>query len=291
MPTMQLTGDPLRELAALLRQASELIRNDRDQNQAYLQSIIEQINTVLPMQHSSQLNLFEMMLASLTERTEEYATISDRMSEHLELVANQFDSVFEALRSGGLAGDTENPGAVLAEFQEIPLQFYLDTDSEAKAREVFAAIDNLANTIGIYNIEPAEIQRGSFTRRSKGVIASAFEDRSVQQRLQTVERLLELWQVDPRQADVDQRTSEALARVIESLNGVPRACIRFGSLLIVKYQDTSGDVLLRRQLSQPEIWAVEKYPELQTRPETILQTLTLAVTGQLESTVSAPGEA
>jgi hypothetical protein len=86
-----------------------------------------------------------------------------------------------------------------------------------------------------------------------------------------------LWQIDPRQAEVDQRTSEAFERMINCLEKVPRACIRFGSLLIVKYPDGAGYVLLCRQLSQSEIGVFEKYPELQTHPETILAALALAI--------------
>jgi hypothetical protein len=163
---------------------------------------------------------------------------------------------------------------------EMVIDVYLDTDDEVIASEVFAAINELAQVVGIEELAPREVRYGSIFRRFKATFQTSLSEESVQQRLQTLERLLELWQVDPRQAEVDQRTSDALSRVIISLENVPRACVRFGSILIVKYQDAAGSVLLSRQLSQPEILAFEKYPELQNRPETILKTLALAVSDQ-----------
>jgi hypothetical protein len=165
---------------------------------------------------------------------------------------------------------------------EVAIDVYLDTDEERIAASVFASIDALARALGAEDIAITELRRGSFWRRSKASIQTGLSDTAVQQRLQTLERFIELWQVDPRQADVDQRTSEAFARMINCLENVPRACIRFGSLLIVKYPDVTGHVLLCRQLSQSEIWAFEKYPELQSRPETVLNALALAVSGNSE---------
>jgi hypothetical protein len=146
---------------------------------------------------------------------------------------------------------------------EMTIDVYLDIDDERVASAVFAAVDELARIVGVDDIASGELQRGSFFRRSKATLQIALSDKSVQERLQLLERLFELWQVDPRQADIDQKTSNALSQVINSLHDVPRACIRFGSLLVIKYNDNSGGVLLARQLSQPEILALEKYPELQ----------------------------
>jgi hypothetical protein len=59
----------------------------------------------------------------------------------------------------------------------------------------------------------------------------------------------------------------------------------------VKYEDAGHPILLSRQLSQPEIWAFERYPELQTRPENILASLAFAASGMMESTEGDKGYA
>lgn len=160
---------------------------------------------------------------------------------------------------------------------EIVIDIYLDTDDEVVASTVFAAVDGLAQIIGIEEMAPGELLHGSIFRRTKATIQASLSDQAVQRRLQTIERAIELWQVDSRQSEVDQRTSEALTRLINSLETMTQACIRFGSLLIVKYQSPSGPALFCRQLSQPEILAFEKYPELQKHPESVLDRLALAL--------------
>jgi hypothetical protein len=160
---------------------------------------------------------------------------------------------------------------------DVGVDVYIDTDDKAVASEVFAAVDALAQVVGLGKPTVIELLRGSFLRRSKAAIQSALTEDAVQQRLKSLERAVELRLLDSRQAEADQRTGDALARVIHSLQNVPRTCIRFGSLLIVKYPDASGDsVLLARQLSEPEIWLFENYPELQTHPEKILDQLSMA---------------
>jgi hypothetical protein len=292
MPTMQMTGDPIRELVYQLRQASDLIRQISLQQEDLFNSILEQIDTNLPANTlSSQSSVFRVILERLAANTGKFVVEATQLANYYGQVSDQFNAMDQALRSGDLVGDPESPEMPPTNFEQINVDVYLDTEDEEIANEVFAAIGALANAIGIYDILPSETEHGSILRRSKAMAASVFADKSVQQRLQTLERLLELWQVDPRQAEVDQRTSDALSRMISSLENVPRACIRFGSLLIVKYQDESGSVLLSRQLSQPEIWAFEKYPELQSRPETIFDSLALAASGQLEPATGSAGDA
>lgn len=173
-----------------------------------------------------------------------------------------------------LRGEAEADSTAVGQME---IDIYLDTDEESVASSVFMAVDELAKAVAVDDTVLMEFRRGSFIKRSKASIQSGLSDAAVQQRLQSLERFVGLWQIDPRQAEVDQRTSEAFERMINCLEKVPRACIRFGSLLIVKYPDGAGYVLLCRQLSQSEIGVFEKYPELQTHPETILAALALAI--------------
>jgi hypothetical protein len=55
--------------------------------------------------------------------------------------------------------------------------------------------------------------------------------------------------------------------------------------LLIKYQDERGPIVLMRSLSQLEIRALERYPEIQMRPREALQALGTAVT-TLEPTVA-----
>ena len=193
------------------------------------------------------------------------------------------------------------PASIITEFEssrgstspsanEMVIDIYLDTDDERVAAAVFAAVNELAEIIGIEEMAPGEVLHGSIFKRTKAKMQASLSERAVQQRLQTIERAVELWQVDSRQSEVDQRTSQALSTMINSLQDSPQACIRFGSLLIVKYQDPSGPILLCQALSQPEILALEKYPELQSTPRAVFDGLALAMSREKESTGDEPEE-
>lgn len=79
-----------------------------------------------------------------------------------------------------------------------------------------------------------------------------------------------------QQVDVDLKGAEAVERLLGSLGEVPNACIRVGSILLVKYQGAEGSVAFVRTLSQLEIRAFEQFPELQQNPQKVLGALSLA---------------
>jgi hypothetical protein len=189
-------------------------------------------------------------------------------------------------RKSGRGGEARIP---YSKTRSLAIDVYLDTDDVEAARAALNAIDGLAYRLGAQDMEIIEYRDGSVFRRSIAKGASAFEKESIQQRLQSLERLIELWQIDQKQAQVDQQTADAVARVVSSLEAIPCACIRFGSLLIVKYEDNGRPILLSRQLSQPEIWAFERYPELQKKPENIFGALAMAASGLMKSTEGDEG--
>ena len=168
---------------------------------------------------------------------------------------------------------------------EITIDVYLDTDDEAVTSAAFAALDDLARALGIEDMTPGGSWHGSIFTRFKGTIPSTPSERSVEERLLALERLLKSSGVnlrDPRQAGEDKAISTALSQLFNSLVDVPRVCIRYGPLLVVKYPDDSGEsVLLGRELSQSEREILEEHPELLKRPETVLDVLSLALSEQV----------
>lgn len=124
--------------------------------------------------------------------------------------AQEWAAFLEGVRAGEFdLIDSETDSSVAGQME---IDIYLDTDEESVASSVFIAIDALAKALGVEDIALTEIRRGSFIRRSKASLQAALSDAAVQQRLQSLERFIELWQVDPRQAEVDQRTSEPALR-------------------------------------------------------------------------------
>jgi hypothetical protein len=133
-------------------------------------------------------------------------------------------------------------------------------------------------------LRPAEenLRFGSWWRKTTSRLGKWLTSEEVQARRVKVERALELVTLDIRQADVDVKAAEAVARLMASLQEVPQACLRAGSILVVKYQGDNGPVVLSRSLSQLEIKALERYPEIQAKPRYVLDALaTAVVTGEV----------
>lgn len=162
---------------------------------------------------------------------------------------------------------------------------WLDTSDPAVARKVFEALDDLVEILGYNRPENEDIRRGSFWRQASAWMRKAVGSDEVKDRLIKVERAIELQHLDSKQADVDSKIGETVGQLIASLDEIPQACLQAGSILLIKYHDGRGPVLLMRSLSQLEIRALERYPEIQMRPREALQALSAAVTS-LEPTAA-----
>jgi FxsC-like protein len=161
--------------------------------------------------------------------------------------------------------------------ESIEVVVYLGTDSQLVAEETIRAVDQVAAVLGYESLTEQERWKGSIWRRAKATLNGVTSE-EVHRRLVKVERILELAQLDNRQAEVDQKMATAVNQLIVSLNPIPRACIRVGSLLVIKYPGDDGHpVLLVRNLTQIEIRALERYPEIQGKPHCVLDALATAV--------------
>ncbi len=92
-------------------------------------------------------------------------------------------------------------------------------------------------------------------------------------RLTKAERALELSQLDARQADFDSKEAEAVSKLVASVNDIPQVCMRLGSIMLVKIQECGSPALYIRSLSQLEMKALDRYPEIQRDPRNALQLL------------------
>jgi hypothetical protein len=113
--------------------------------------------------------------------------------------------------------------------------------------------------------------------RSKAKAQQLLASDELKSRLVKVERALELAGLDLKQAQVDQGEAEAVARLLGEIRDVPRVCIRAGSVLLAKFTTNQGPVVVVRTLSQLEIRALERFPEIQKNPERMLEALATAV--------------
>jgi hypothetical protein len=175
------------------------------------------------------------------------------------------------------------PGISSQAPEEISIVIYIDTDSDADIARVVQRTDEFVDVLGYEGpIEPI-IERGSFFRRSWAKIRKTATSSEAREIAAKAGRAIEMRYLDSEQADIDQKVAEAQASLIDSLADISNACIRAGSILLIKYTGTNGPVVFTRNLSQLEISILEKYPEIQRTPQTALDALALAMSEMHEA--------
>jgi cell division septum initiation protein DivIVA len=217
-----------------------------------------------------------------------YEAAREQSAELIKVAREQAESIFSNVRvklaesrpssgNGAATGLSPSDHSNLALEDDQEVVIYIQTDDEAVAAQVFAAVDELSLLLGYQQPIEESLERGSFFRRAKAHVAAGLSSDAVTDRLTKVERAIELTVIDAKQADVDDKTAQAVQRLISSLADVPQACIRVGSILLVKYHNGYGPVILTRTLSQVEIRALERFPEIQTHPNLALTALATAI--------------
>jgi hypothetical protein len=160
---------------------------------------------------------------------------------------------------------------------EISIVVFLDTNDQRKIATVLEKIAVIRTAGGYDEERNIDIRQGSIFRKAKSAIARGISSEAVADRLTKVERALELAYLDDKQANVDSVEASAVRQLIESVQDINRACMRVGSIFLVKFQTAGESVVLIRNLSQIEIRALERCPEIQARPEAALNALATVV--------------
>jgi hypothetical protein len=163
------------------------------------------------------------------------------------------------------------------DLSELSVFVYLDTEDQEAIGRITTRLDQMVDSLGYDGPHIIETQRGSFIRRSRAFLRGGLSSDEVRTRLIKIERALELATLDVRQADVNVKTASAVAGLLAALNTVDRAVMKVESILLLKYVTPQGPIVLTRTLSQIELRALEKYPEIQLNPEQALRALAAAV--------------
>lgn len=165
---------------------------------------------------------------------------------------------------------------------ELQVEIYLDSNDKREIARVFRVVNSLVELLGYEHPVVVGDFPGSIFRRAKAVSKDALTSKELRDRLIKVERAVELNYLDAKQAEVDGKEAEAVSKLVGALENVPEACVRLGSILLIKCCTGTGTVIVTRNLSQAELKALERFPEIQTRPNNVLAGLATAV-ASLES--------
>jgi excisionase family DNA binding protein len=159
----------------------------------------------------------------------------------------------------------------------IEVNAYLSTEDQVLADSVFNALDALADLLGYEGPYDEFMESGSIFRSAKANLRRGIDSEEALRYRAKLNQAIDLIAIGERQAKVDAAEADAFAKAMAGLGDVTSACVRVGSMLIVKYPDSQGNIVLVRQLSALELRTLERFPGIQRDPRTTIETLAVAV--------------
>jgi hypothetical protein len=208
-----------------------------------------------------------------------YVTMLEQLRQLIWTIIGQLESltghVASALpRSSRVARTEADRGESAAARTSIAV--YLATDDPQLQQRALAAVDRLVDALGYEPNDSAVVERSSIFKRWWARVKTGLTSPEVQQRLAKVEAYAESY-LNERVGENNLNEARALSEVLGALNDIPHACMRIGSLLLVKHTGLDGPVVLTRSLSPLEIRILEKFPEILKDPLTVLDLLANAL--------------
>jgi len=158
----------------------------------------------------------------------------------------------------------------------VPVRAYIDQTPEGAINAISAAIADVLSAYGFTVADEFPEIKGSWFKKWFAKSKEVLSQPEVIERLQKIERAIELKAIDKPQADVDEKQASAIAKLIKCLDKVPNAAIQAGSVLVVKLTTPKGPVIQARTLSQEEMVELENNQLLLQDPAEVLGKLTAA---------------
>lgn len=156
----------------------------------------------------------------------------------------------------------------------IPVRVYLSDENETDIREVSSAIDNLLAAFGFEFSDDFPAEKGSWWKKWFAKSKEVATQPEVADRLEKIERALELKGLHKPQAEVDKAQAEAIAALTAATKDIPNVAIQAGSILLVKTMDGNQSPCLQvRTLSTKELIYLENNQHLLCKPATVMQSL------------------
>ena len=159
----------------------------------------------------------------------------------------------------------------------IDINTYLSIEDQKQAESVFKAVDALASLLGYEIPYDERLDRGSIFRSAKANLRRGLDSEEALGYRAKLNQAIDLIAIGERQAKVNSAEAEAFAKVLASLGDIPSACVRVGSMLVVKYMDSHGPIVLVRPLSALELRTLERFPGIQQDPRKAIEKLATAV--------------
>ena len=165
----------------------------------------------------------------------------------------------------------------------VPVRVYLSEASSADVERVTRAVEESSSVFGFAIADDFPAESGSWYKKLFIKTKEVATQPEVKDRIDKLERALQLKGLHEPQSQIDKNEAEAAATLIKAIEKIPNAAIQTGSLLLVKLSNPDGDDCLQvRTLSQREMIQLEKNQHLLTHPATVLHELSRISTADEE---------
>jgi len=158
----------------------------------------------------------------------------------------------------------------------VPIRAYIDQTPDGAIANLSAAINEVLSAYGFALADEFPEIKGSWFKKWFAKSKEVLSRPEVIERLEKIERAVELRAVDKPQADVDDKQASAIAKLIKCLDKVPNAAVQAGSVLVVKLTTANGPIIQARTLSQEEMIELENNQLLLQNPADVLVKLNAA---------------
>jgi hypothetical protein len=165
-----------------------------------------------------------------------------------------------------------------ARIQNIPVDIYLDTDDSLMIFSIYETVMEFLATIDFVKVFEFDAVNGSWFKSLVAKSVKVMTSEEVLSRLREVEYSVQVNAILKQQSEIDKNLAEALLNITKSIENVPNAAIRIGSLIVVKLTNKEGEVNIQsRTLTIQELYILNKRPELLHKPHEVLNALTACI--------------
>lgn len=173
----------------------------------------------------------------------------------------------------------------------VPVRAYIDQTPDGAILSISSAIAEVLAAYGFAVADEFPEIRGSWFKKWFAKSKDVLSQPEVVERLEKIERAVELKAIDRPQAEVDDKQASAIAKLIKALDKVPNAAVQAGSVLVVKLTTPKGPVIQARTLTQSEMVELENNQLLLQDPAEVLGKLSAACSIAKRSTPPKLGDA
>lgn len=156
----------------------------------------------------------------------------------------------------------------------VPAALYLSSADRVTVADIVQRLEAVALAFDFSVVPQGDVELQSWFRRFRLKLRRAATSEEVTQRLEKLERALQVAVLDRPQSEVDVNQAEAVGKLLAGLQGIDSAVVRVGSMVLVKSTGDDGRAEVQaRPLTVAELNYLEQHPELLKQPPQVVPEL------------------